>query len=112
MGHLPTVFSVCSVRSQETDFPAGRFSSRLRDGIDLEAEGGRAALESGEGTLALLLFVSLLTLLDEGFTASKHEVHHAGELVSSGGIGSQLVHSGAQASIEGAQRGVAVRQGL
>src|SRR5439155_11878386 len=41
-------------------------SGRLGDGIDVEAEGSRATLESGDGTLALLFFVSLLTLLDEG----------------------------------------------
>ncbi len=39
----------------------------------MEAERGGAALERGDAAFALLLFVSLLALIDEGFGAGEHE---------------------------------------
>ena len=73
-----------------------------------EAQGGGATLEGGDGPLALLFFVALLSLVDEVFTAGQHEIHHACELVRRGGVGAGLVHAAAQAAIECAERGVAV----
>jgi hypothetical protein len=57
------------------------------------AQGGGAALEGGDAALALLFFVALLALVDEGFAAGQHEVHHPRELVGRGGVGSRLVHA-------------------
>lgn len=75
--------------------------------IDVEAQGGGATLEGGDAPLALL-FLALLSLVDEVFTAGQHEIHHACELVRRGGVGAGLVHAAAQAAIECAERGVAV----
>ena len=57
--------------------------------------------------LALLLFVTLLFPVDEGLATGVHEVHHPGQLVGGGGIGARLVHAGAQAPIERAERRIA-----
>ncbi len=76
----------------------------------MEAQRGRAALEGGDVALSLLIFVSLLTLIDELFAAGEHEVHHPRQFVRGGGVGARLVHAAAQAAVERAQRGVAARQ--
>ena len=55
-------------------------------------------------------FVVLLALVDEGFAAREHEVHHAGELVGDRGVGTRLVHAGAQPAVERAERRVVARQ--
>ncbi len=68
----------------------------------MESQGCGTTLESGDVTFALLRFVTLLALIDEGFTAGEHEIHHARQLVCSGGIRPRFVHATAQPSIEGA----------
>jgi hypothetical protein len=78
--------------------------------IDLEAQRGGAALECGDISLALLFFVALLSLIDEGFAAGQHEIHHARQLVGRGGVGPRLVHAAAQPSVKRPERRVAVRQ--
>ena len=49
--------------------------------IDDKAQGGGTALEGSHTSLMLLLFVALLTLIYEVFTARHHEIHHACQLV-------------------------------
>ena len=59
---------------------SGRFSCESQGRAELEAECG--------GTeLALLLFIVLLALVDEGFAACEHLIHHAGELVRDRSVG-------------------------
>jgi hypothetical protein len=40
--------------------------------------------------VTLLLFIALLSLVDEVLAASQHEVHHARELVRDGGVGPRV----------------------
>ena len=89
---------------------SGRFAYEYHGRADLEAECCGSALEGGDATLALLLFVVLLPLVDEGFAACEHEVNHSRELVGDGRIGAWLVHATAQTTIERAERGVAMPQ--
>jgi hypothetical protein len=63
---------------------------------DLEAESSSAAPEGINAALTLLFFIVLLPLVDEGLATPEHEVHHAGEFVGDGGIGTRLVHACAQ----------------
>lgn len=83
------------------------FSGRLAGRGDLEAQRGRATPERGDAAFALLLLVALLPLVDEGFAAREHEVHHARELVGDRGIGARLVHARAQPAVERTERRVA-----
>ena len=52
----------------------------------MEAEGGGAAL-------VLLFLVALLSLVDEIFAASQHEVHPPCELVCYGGVSPAVLNS-------------------
>ena len=79
-------------------------------GSDEEPQVGGAAFECGDGSLPLLLFISLLALIDVVLAASEHEVDHSGKFVSDGGVGAGFVHACAHAAVEGAQRRAAARQ--
>src|SRR5260370_3968827 len=87
-----------------------RFSGSRQVWLELESEGGSTAPEGCDAALALLFLIALLPLIDEGFAAREHEVHHPGELVSDGGVGTGLVHAGAEAAVERAEGRVAARE--
>ena len=96
------------IEYQKTRFRS--FSCRCGGRFDIESEGGGATLESGNAALMLLLLVALLTLVDEIFAASQHEVHHPGKLVRNGGVRPRLVHSAGHPTVERAECGVAACQ--
>jgi hypothetical protein len=77
---------------------------------DFETKCTGATAKCCDIALPLLLFITLLPLVDESFAAREHEVHHAGELVGHCGIGARLVHARAQAPVERAQRRIVARQ--
>jgi hypothetical protein len=62
------------------------FSGCLYSGGNLEAKCRGPAPERINAALSLLFLVMLLPLIDEGFTAREHEVHHAGQLVGHRGV--------------------------
>ena len=97
---------VPAVLSRNIAWKYAWFSGRFRVGSDLETKRGRAASERRDAALALLLLVVLLTLVDKGFAAREHEVHHARKLVGDRGVGARLVHAGAQPAVERAERGI------
>src|ERR1700739_4036670 len=77
---------------------------------DFETKCTGATAKCCDIALPLLLFITLLPLVDESFAAPDQEVHSAGERVGHCVIGARLVHAPAQAPVERAQRRIVTRQ--
>ncbi len=68
--------------------------SRQRGGrIDMGAKRVGGAGERCNVAIALLLFVTLLTVIDKGFTPGTQEVDHSRQLMGRRSVGARLVHS-------------------
>ena len=95
-------FAALSTSLSRNTFLKSLFS--LGDGGDVVSKRCGPPHQSGDASLALLLLVVLLALVDVRLASGEHEVDQAGELVCHGCVGSGLVHAGAQAPVEGSQR--------
>lgn len=86
--------------SQETKLPGPDFQVPATTGVITKPSVVARRLRAALLARKLLLFVALLPLIDEFFTTSQHEVHHACELVGHCRVGAGFVHTSAQSPVE------------